>query len=1160
MIPQQLYSYPPNFTTVIQMFETQAIRFKDNICLRYQVPNTLDFASLTYGQVDKMATSLAHELSTQLPPIEECRVIGYLLDDPVLSVLTILAILKLRRVFFAISPRNSEAAIVHLLSKTDTKYLMTSEKYRDISQKCAAQVPKCCGVKGLAPLNEMISLMFSYHLSNNSSANRYQHCGSQEITIGMDYQQEDEDAVVGILHSSGSTAFPKPTYETNRSVLWTTIHTLGENMYNSCSQHFGSKDVMLMPCPFFHGSGIYTFLVVVSFGAAAVLFHRLPPSPRDIIVVSQAYGVTAMTSMPIQLEEIADYLKETEHGCTDNDNSTMIIGIPSILKQIKFYMAVSAPLKIPTGDYLCSKGLNVRCAYGTTEFGIAMISSKTSLKENISWKYLRPVEKLAPFMMLEPISQSSPDTCQLILTGNCPSFASRVSNRPNGDYASGDLFMEEPLGSNNWRMVGRIDDTLVMKNGEKTNPIPMENRVSNVDIVRKCTVIGENRECTAILIELKMEQAIRYTPKEMLSKIYEGVKEANKVAPSHSTIMVPQMIYILPMNKKLPTTAKDNVIRKKAVQVFESEIDQMYNDFLFQGDVSMEENDVDKEEEYQQAVANNTNGHCGSPAMTKTKDISIDTFLRQAAAQVLHRQPAEIDLHVSLFDYGLNSLLAIQLRNKIASRFKPVPHNLLFEYPTIKSMIRVLDATITAAISVTHGNVTPPPTTPPSLSAMPILSPEDQTRIQIEKRYQETQSILYDYLGRTEYDFPTQAIFDHNHRQQEQHTVLLTGVTGSLGAFLLRDMILSPQIKRIYCLVRNKTNKNNDCQYSLMQRIEKSFKDRCIDTELLSTTDKVEALLMDNLDEPNLGLDQTTFIKLKNEVTMIQFCGWLVDFNQPVQHFERACIRGLYNILKFAWRKINPIPTHVVSSISATANYRAIKRQGFPKKDLVIIPECAVPQDPHIAMPMGYAQSKYIVEHLFAYLSEHKKFPCFVERLGQVCGDTQHGVWNTNEQYPLMITAGAAMKMMPDLGGDVNWISVDSAAKTILDIMLKTTIDFYPMNKTMAEIDNFFHVVNPKSFRWSDLLDIMKVCGMDFKVVKPDVWINELSKHEKNPAYRLLTFYENHWKHSLQGIPIWDTTNTVRVAPSLVDAPMLDAQLLKKCLLSWSNIGFYNYF
>jgi hypothetical protein len=47
------------------------------------------------------------------------------------------------------------------------------------------------------------------------------------------------------------------------------------------------------------------------------------------------------------------------------------------------------------------------------------------------------------------------------------------TNRPDGSYATKDLFQKHP--TKNWyRYIGRLDDILVHTLGEKTNPVPME--------------------------------------------------------------------------------------------------------------------------------------------------------------------------------------------------------------------------------------------------------------------------------------------------------------------------------------------------------------------------------------------------------------------------------------------------------------------------------------------------------------------------------------------------------------------------------------------------------------------------------------------------------------------------------------------------------------
>ena len=56
------------------------------------------------------------------------------------------------------------------------------------------------------------------------------------------------------------------------------------------------------------------------------------------------------------------------------------------------------------------------------------------------------------------------------------------------------------------------------KNGEKTNPIPMESEINKSCLVKNCMVIGENRECTAVLIELAVDEAIKYSPMKIISE------------------------------------------------------------------------------------------------------------------------------------------------------------------------------------------------------------------------------------------------------------------------------------------------------------------------------------------------------------------------------------------------------------------------------------------------------------------------------------------------------------------------------------------------------------------------------------------------------------------------------------------------------------------
>lgn len=133
------------------------------------------------------------------------------------------------------------------------------------------------------------------------------------------------------------------------------------------------------------------------------------------------------------------------------------------------------------------------------------------------WYTMKPVSLLQDHILWEPFDEKL-GLYHLVIKADSPCMATGVGNRPNGDYATNDIFVEEPANSGYWKHCGRKDDTLVMENGEKTNPTPMEATICASPIVKHCTVIGEGRQCTAALIQLDLEQAIRHNPEGMMAE------------------------------------------------------------------------------------------------------------------------------------------------------------------------------------------------------------------------------------------------------------------------------------------------------------------------------------------------------------------------------------------------------------------------------------------------------------------------------------------------------------------------------------------------------------------------------------------------------------------------------------------------------------------
>ncbi|KAG1142262.1 hypothetical protein G6F37_012672 [Rhizopus arrhizus] len=558
--------------------------------------------------------------------------------------------------------------------------------------------------------------------------------------------------------------------------------------------------------------------------------------------------------------------------------------------------------------------------------------------------------------------------------------------------------------------MGRRDDTLIMENGEKTNPMPIESTIRQSPMVKQVAVLGHGYQCTSALIEIDLDYAINYGPEEIITAVHEAVEDANKECPSHSTIL-PQMVKILPFSKSLPSTDKGTVMRKKAEVMYKDIVEKLYKDFLEGPNHTLE-----------------TDSSSWTPEQT-------ESFLVKSAAEVLRLSESVFNDHSkSVFDLGLNSLTAIQLRNAIAKSFSNVPQNFLFQHPTISSMREAL------------------------LSENQV----DPAQV-IETRYQQTQELAQAYVERAKDDFPVAK--NEYEIEKKEKVVMLSGATGSLGAFILRDLLKDASVRKVYCLVRGKES-------DLYSRLVKAFESRHLDSSLLKS-DRVEALPM-RLNEPYLGFTKERYEQLKEEVTIVQHCAWLLDFNMTIDHYDKECIAPFYNLLKFAYRQVNPMHVHFISSVSASA--------GLGSE----IEEKPLPFNSRVAMPMGYAHSKFVCEILLNYLTKEKNFPCYVERVGQVCGDSENGVWNTSEQFPLMFIAGGSlMHKMPKLDTDVDWVSVDYAAAAIVAIMIRSS-------QLSADEDNsIYHIVNPRVITWEDVLTAMRSNGMKFDTVDPAEWFQE---------------------------------------------------------------------
>lgn len=133
-------------------------------------------------------------------------------------------------------------------------------------------------------------------------------------------------------------------------------------------------------------------------------------------------------------------------------------------------------------------------------------------------------------------------------------------------------------------------------------------------------------------------------------------------------------------------------------------------------------------------------------------------------------------------------------------------------------------------------------------------------------------------------------------------------------------------------------------------------------------------------------------------------CAWAVNFSWTLRSFEGGQIRGLVNLINLSMRSDQPDPLFLFcSSIASVLN---------PNQDS---PAVETPSsDPVDSAQMGYAQSKWVAEQLCSEASR-KGLDVIVYRLGQLCGDTESGIWNETEGWPLLIKSAEPTGCLPQI-------------------------------------------------------------------------------------------------------------------------------------------------
>lgn len=270
-----------------------------------------------------------------------------------------------------------------------------------------------------------------------------------------------------------------------------------------------------------------------------------------------------------------------------------------------------------------------------------------------AWNYVRENDKVGQFLKWVPRGRNLYECC---VTDGWP--AKVQSNQPDNSYATKDLFEPHPSIPRAWKYIARMDDTLVLVNGEKFNPVAMEGSIRSSKNVKEAVVFGAGRPYLGILV-VPSETWAGKPDSDIIQALWPTIELCNQSADSFAAISK-SMVKLLPWDCEYPRTDKGSVIRQACYKVFKETIDDAYDS-------------QDVQEGNLQAME--------FPELNK--------FISGLLVQTLSLVDAPAD-DVDFFALGLDSLQAIQMRSEILKTVQlggnKLGQNVVFEHPSIQQL------------------------------------------------------------------------------------------------------------------------------------------------------------------------------------------------------------------------------------------------------------------------------------------------------------------------------------------------------------------------------------------------------------------------------------------------------------------------------------------
>lgn len=681
------------------------------------------------------------------------------------------------------------------------------------------------------------------------------------------YDQGEWDPLV-ILHTSGSTGLPKPIIVRQGAMAvsdafhdypdWQGHRLALRTWAEGCTR-------MMCPMPLFHMAGlICTVSLAFYWGTPVVLGAADRPLTAELVVESINHADIQSALLP---PAVIEDLSQTEEGV-------------AALSKLNIVAFGGGNLAREAGNRLVKRGVKLHNLIGATEW--APFPTYT-VKDPIDWQYFvyNPETMGCDWRK----QAGDEDVYELVVIRQ-----KRPNNHPGiqgvwylfpelNEWSTKDLYRPHPTKPHHWIYHGRADNIIVFSNGEKLNPVTIEEIVTDHPAIKGALVVGTQKFQAGLILEPVKNPKTEEEKRALLDSVWPLVEKANEETVAHGRI-ARDMLALSNPEKPFLRAGKGTIQRAMTVKLYEDEIKKMYEN---RSDASGEVKklNVQSEEALTQSI--------------------VETLRETLAAE-------KLDADIDFFAAGIDSLGVMNAAKILRAGLKASGHE--------------VDSKALAP-RVIYKNSTPRRLASHIINY--VLAQNGATQSEDEQQQEAMHAIYKKYTQNL-----TKANPGRPAPRIEGQVVILTGSTGMLGSYLLDSMGRNPAVSKIICL--NRAADGGRAQQA------KALADRGLDVGLVDS--KAEFYHADT-SRPDLGLPADAYTRLQAETDRIIHNAWPVNFNIPIESFE-PFLAGCRHLSDLAATASRRVAVTFISSI-AVADRWDPSRHGRPTIPEIRLEDMALP-------------------------------------------------------------------------------------------------------------------------------------------------------------------------------------------------------------------------